>query len=57
MEPMVSIELTPQEFGYIMQMLAKRPYEEVAGFIAKLTQQAQANAQIVGQKEVNNGEG
>jgi hypothetical protein len=55
MEPTVTIEMTPQEFGYVMQMLAKRPYEEVAGFITKLSQQAQANAQIVGQKEVNNG--
>ncbi len=51
MEPTVSLELTPQEFSYLIQTLAKRPYDEVAGFISKLSQQAQAGALPVIQKE------
>ncbi len=51
MEPTIKLEVTPQEFGFIIQTLAKRPYDEVAGFIVKLSQQAQAAAQPVEQKE------
>jgi hypothetical protein len=51
MEPTVSVELTPQELGYILTVLSERPYKEVAGFIMKLSQQAQAAAQPVEQEE------
>jgi hypothetical protein len=51
MEPTIKLEMTPQEFGYLIQTLAKRPYDEVAGFVTKLSQQAQANALPVVQKE------
>ncbi len=47
MEPTIKLEISPQEFGYLLQTLAKRPYDEVAGMIVKLSQQAQAAAQPV----------
>jgi hypothetical protein len=51
MEPTIKLEVTSQEFSYLIQTLVKRPYEEVAGFVTKLSQQAQANALPVVQKE------
>jgi hypothetical protein len=40
----ISIELPIQAWGYVLQSLAKRPYEEAADLIAEIKKQGDAAA-------------
>jgi hypothetical protein len=40
----ISIELPVQAWGYVLQSLAKRPYEESADLIAEIKKQGDAAA-------------
>lgn len=40
------IRFTPQEFEYVLQALAQRPFAEVNGLLQNLVQQAKSQAPV-----------
>lgn len=42
----ITLTLTKQQFDYICQVLAQRPYAEVAAILAELLHQSQQHAEL-----------
>ena len=44
-EPVFRLDFTPQRLEYVMQVLAQRPYAEVAALLAEMQQQLSSQQQ------------